>query len=194
MEVQTYELYVSKLFGLADYRNHIAHGDTKLVLGQSGGDVGVRVGSHVGVQAEGHAGRLSLGSCQLVDDLQLRNALYVEAEDVVVESEVNLPITLAYAGEDDFRAGEACLHTGFYLAAAYAVGSQSSLTDNLQQLGVGIGLDGVVYHESLVSASLVVNGAQRLAQQFCIVIVEGSLYLLQLLYRELSFCHLVLVS
>ena len=89
-----------QLAGMENDGHHVAHGDAKLVFGQPRGDVGMGVGTHVGVQAEGHAGRLALLLCQLVDDFQLGNTLNVEAEDVVVKSEVDFPVALAYAGED----------------------------------------------------------------------------------------------
>ena len=123
MEVQAYNLRVLKLLGMLNDGHHVAHGDAKLVFCQAGGYVGVGMGSDIGVQSEGHACYLSFGSCQLVDDLQFGNALDVETEDVVVESEVDFPIALANAGIDDFRTGESCLDACLNLAAADAIGT-----------------------------------------------------------------------
>ena len=109
VEVETHELHVGKLVSLVDHRIHIAHGDTKLVLSQSGGDIRMGMGTHIGVQTECHARHLTLGCCQLVDDLQLRDALNVEAEDIIVKSEIDLPVTLANACIDNLLTGETSL-------------------------------------------------------------------------------------
>ena len=69
VEVQTHKLHVLHLFGFAYHRHHIAHGDTKLVLGQSGGDVGVSVCAYVWIQTESHTSHLALSSSKFVDNL-----------------------------------------------------------------------------------------------------------------------------
>ena len=147
------------------------------------------MGTDVGIQTEGHTGYFALRGCQFVDDLQLRDALHVEAENLVVEAEVDLPVGLSHTCIDDLRRGKSRLDGSLDLSAADAVGTQSCLTDDAEDTRVGVCLDGVVHHESLVFLCLGVNAAQRFAQQFRIVVVEGCLDLLQLLYRELSFSH-----
>ena len=131
--------------------------------------------THIGIQTEGHTSHLALGCCQFVDNLQLGNALHIEAEDVVVQTEINLPVALAYASVDDFRTGETCLDAGLYLATADTVNTQACLTDNSEHLGVGIGLDSIVHTKALMSAGLLVDCTKRLTKQFRIVIVEWRL-------------------
>ena len=109
MEVQAYKFYVLHLLGLANHLYHIAHSDAELVLGQSGGDVSVGVGTHIGIQTESHASHLALLGCQLVDNLELGDALYVKTEDVVVQSKFDFPIALTYTSINDFLLREACL-------------------------------------------------------------------------------------
>ena len=104
--------------------------DCVTIFGQSGGDIGMRVCSYIGIQTEGHASRLALGCCQLVDDLQLGDALHVEAEDVGVEAEIDFPIALAHAGIDNLRGWEPSAEGGTNLSAADAVGAESRLTDD----------------------------------------------------------------
>ena len=152
------------------------------------------MGSHVRIQTKGHTGYFAPCGRQFVDDLQLRDALHVEAEDIVVEAEVDLPVGLAHTCIDNLRRGESRLDGSLYLSTADTVGTQSCLTDDAEDTRVGVCLDGVVHHESLVFLCLGVDAAQCLAQQFRIVVVEGRLDLLQLLYRELSFSHDCVVS
>ena len=159
VEVEPDNLDVLQLAGVLNDGHHVAHGDAELILGQSGGDVGVGVGTYVGVQSEGHAGHLALGGSQLVDDLELGDALDVEAEDVAVEPDVDFPVGLADAGEDNLRAREASLDAGLNLAAADAVGTQACLTDDGEQAWVDVGLDGVVDVPPFVAAGLGVDGA-----------------------------------
>ena len=179
MEVQTYHFDIAHLRGFLHNGQHVAHVDAKLVLGKSGGEVCMGMSPHIGIQAEGYTGNLPLGSSQLVDNLQLGDALHVEAEDVVVQAKVNLPVALTNACIDDALAGETGLDAGFYLAAADTVDTQACLTDNLQHLGVRIGLDGIVHAKALMFAYLLSDGAKRLSKQFRIVIVEGRLYAFQ---------------
>ena len=75
---------------------HIFHADAEFVFGQSGGDVGMRMRAYVGIDAESDIGCLAFRSGQLIDDFQLRNGFYVEAEDIIIQSEVYLPVCFAY--------------------------------------------------------------------------------------------------
>ena len=164
MEVQTNELNVRQLLGLTDHGYHIAHGDTKLVLGQTGGDVSMGVRTNIRIEAERYASHFSLGCCQLIDHLEFGDAFYVEAENVVIEAEVDFPIALTYSCINNLVIWESCLERSLDLAAAHAVGTKSCLADNAKNTWVGIGLNGIVYHKAFVLASLLVNCLQRLAQ------------------------------
>ena len=88
--------------------------------------------THVGVQSECHAGCFPLGCGQFVDDVQLRYALHVEAEDVLVESEIDFPVALAHSGIDNLAGRKASPDDSFYFAATDTVGSQTSLSDQAQ--------------------------------------------------------------
>ena len=189
VEVQAHELDVLHLLSHADDVEHVAHRDAELVLGQSGGDVGMRVSTHVGIDAQADARHLSLRGGQLVDDLQLGDALHVEAEDVGVEAEVDFPIALAHAGVDNLRGREPRAEGGTNLSAADAVGAEPRLAYDAEHLRVGVGLHGVVHVEPLMLPALVVDGGKRLAQQGRVVVVERSLALGELFYGECTFNH-----
>ena len=76
-------------------------GDAELVLAQAGGDVGVRFGEDVRVDAQRDAGLLAQGLGAFGEEFEFGFALDVEEEDVGVEGGVHLPGLLADAGEDD---------------------------------------------------------------------------------------------
>ena len=189
VEVQSDELDVLHLACYLDDVVHIAHSDAELVLGESRRDVGMRVGTYIGVDAQADASHLIFRGRQLVDYLEFGNALDVEAEDVGIEAEVDFPVTLAHAGIDYLRCGEAGAEGSTYLTSADAVGSQPRMADDGQHLRVGVCLHGVVDVEPLVASALVVDGGERLAEQGRVVVVERCLALGELFYGECSFDH-----
>ena len=148
----------------------------------------------VRIQTESHTSHLAFLGCQFVDDFQLGNALDVETEDIVVQSEVDFPVALADTGINNLRTGETSSHTGLYLATADAVGTQSCFADDTQDAGIGIGLDGIMDAEALVLLSLTVNGTERFAQQLRVVVVERCLYPFQFIFRKNSFTHFCVVG
>ena len=79
------------------------------------------MGTHVGIQTEGHTSHLALGCSQLINHLQFRDALHIEAENIVIQAEVDLPVALAYTSVDNLRTRETCLDTGFYFATTNAI-------------------------------------------------------------------------
>ena len=88
--------------GLADV-------DAELVLAQAGGDVGMRVGEDVGIDAQGKARDAFQLAGASGKQREFGFALHVEFEDAGVESEIDLRGGLAHAGEDNaagsFRRG-----------------------------------------------------------------------------------------
>ena len=116
MEVESLELHVLHALSQADDFFHILHVDAKLVFSQACGDVGVCVCSHVGVDAEAYGGHFPLAGSNFVDDLQLGDALYIEAEDAFVKSELYFPIAFAHSGKNNLVGRESGLEYLFYLA------------------------------------------------------------------------------
>ena len=187
VEMETQELDVLHLGSLLDDALHIAHGDTKLVFSQARSDVGMRMRTYIRIDAEAYLGNLVLLLGEFVDDFQLRDALYVEAEDALVQTEVDFPITLAYACIYNLVGWESGIDGCLNLSSAHTVGTQTSLADDVEHLRVGVCLHGIVNLKALVLACLLVDDLQGLAQHVGVVVVERSLYLLKLIYRKCSF-------
>ena len=116
---------------------------------------------YVRIQTERHACHFPFGACQFVNHFQFRDALHIKAEDVVVESEIDLPVGLAHTCIDNLACGEACLDGSLNLATADAIDTQTCFADDAEQTGIGIGLHGIVDNESLVAACLLIDGTQR---------------------------------
>ena len=192
VEMQPHELHIRQLIGFCNNGKHVTHGYAKLVFCQTCGDVCMGMCTNIRIQTESDSRNFSFGFSQFVDNFQFGNTLYVETENVVVESGVDLPVALANTSINNLPCGEACLDRGFDLSAADAVGTQSRLSDDTENTWIGIGLDSVVHDKTLVFACFVVDGTECLAQQFCIVVVERRLDRLQLLYGKYSFCHISL--
>ena len=181
MEMQPNEADVLQPFGLGYNTQHISHGNSEFVLSQPCRDIRMSMSANIRVQTEGYTCRLTFLCSQIVDDFQLRDTLNVEAEDIVIQSKVNLPVALTYAGKDNLRCRKACLHGSINLSATHTVGTKSGLTDQAKQTRISVGFDSIVYDKALMLTGFFVDCAQSLAQQFSIVIVEGRLYRLQLL-------------
>ena len=70
------------------------------------------MGTNIRIKAEGDTCNLALGGCQFIDDFQFWNTLNIEAENVIVESGIDLPVAFAYTSIDDFPCRESTLDGG----------------------------------------------------------------------------------
>ena len=123
VEVQTQELDVLHLESLLNHALHIAHGDTKLVLSQACCNVGMGMGADIRIDAETNLRNLILFFSQFVDDFQLRNTLYIEAEDAFLQSEVDFPIAFAYTSVNNLAGWESGFDGSLNFSSAHTVGS-----------------------------------------------------------------------
>ena len=145
------------------------------------------MGTYVWVNAEANLCNLVLLLGELIDNLQLWDALHIEAEDALLQSEIDFPIALAYTSIHNLASRETCVDGSLNFTSAHTVGAQASLADDVEHLRVGVRLHSIVNLESLVLACLLVDGLEGLAQNRSVVIVERSLYLLKLIYRKCTF-------
>ena len=79
--------------------------------------------AHIRVDAEANLSYLILFFCKFVNNLKFRNALYIEAEDALLQTEIDFPITLAYTCIYNLAGRETCLDGSLNLSSAHAVGS-----------------------------------------------------------------------
>ena len=145
--------------------------------------------SYIWVDAETYVRHFPFPRSQTVDDLQLGDALHIEAEDVVVEPEIDFPVCLPHAGIDNAARREATVQTASYLASAHTVGPHSCLADYLQHLCVGIGLDGIVNGKVCVCPHFFMDRLQSLPKEVAVVIVERGIDMFELVCRK-SVGHL----
>ena len=94
VEVQTDELNVAHLLGHQDDALHILHCDAEFVLCQAGGNVGMSVSSHVGIDSEAHPGSLVKTCGNLLYHLQFGYTLHIEVLDTGIQSKFYLPVCL----------------------------------------------------------------------------------------------------
>ena len=104
--------------------------------------MGVRIDFRIDAESDG--GDFAFLPGQLVDDSQLGERLDVEAEDVVIQTEVDFPIRLANTCKNYLAGRETGIQRCLNLTAAYAVGSEAVAGDKLQHAGIGVGLDSVM--------------------------------------------------
>ena len=151
MEMQSDELDVFHLLRHVYHMVHIFHTDTELVFRQSGSDVGMRMRAYIGVDTESNIGYLAFGCGQFVDNFQFGYGLYIKAEDIIIQSKIYLPVCLTHSGKHNLVGRETSLDCRTDFTAAHTVRSQPALTDNSQNLRIGIGLYRIMHRIVIVS-------------------------------------------
>ena len=118
--------------------------DAELVLAQAGGDVGMRVGKDIGIDAQREAGADFEFARAGREQLQLRLAFHVELQNAGLEREVDLRGGFSHAGKDHAAGG---IRRGGQHALQFAAGDDvetgAVLAEKLENGQRGVGLDRV---------------------------------------------------
>ena len=150
--------------------------------------------THVGIDTESHTGNLALAGGKFVDDFKLGNALYVETKDVLVQTEIDFPITFSYSCINNLVCRKAHVKGSLDFSATHAVCTQTCLTNYIEHFWVGIGLYGIMHTIALILSCLGIDFTQGGTQQVCVVIVERSSHFLKLFYWKITFHTIFLLS
>ena len=118
-------------------------GDAELVLGPAGGDLPVRPGVDVGIDAHRHRRGAPGGDGAGRQHVELRFGFDVEAVDAGGQREIHLGGRLADAGEQDLRGRDAGGERAAQLALRNDVGAGAELGQRADHRLVGVGLHGV---------------------------------------------------
>src|SRR5574344_1066106 len=102
---------------------HITHGDTEFIFSETGRDVGMRVRTYIRINAERHRSCLVHLTCYLIDHFQFCYTLDIKTENVLFQSQLDFPVTLADTRIYDFARWETCVGGCFYFTAADTVGT-----------------------------------------------------------------------
>ena len=189
MEVQADEFHVLHLQGDIDHLVHILHTDTEFVFSQTGSDISMRMCSYIRIDAESDISNLILCRSQFIDDFQFGNRLYIETEDAILQSEVDLPVCFTDSGKNNLIGRKPGTDSGTYFSTAHAVGSHSAFTDNGHYFRIGICLDSIVYGIARIFGNLLVNSRQCITQHFRIIIIERCLQSTEFIDWKYSFHH-----
>jgi hypothetical protein len=117
----------------------------ELVDAQPGGDVGVRLGVDVGVDAQRYARGAAGGRGHGGNAIELTRRLGVDGADVLRHREFELLACLADAGEHDVGGREAGAKRDADLAAGVGVGTAAEFAQQAQQRQRRVRLERVVY-------------------------------------------------
>ena len=123
VEVHSDEFKVRSLGYEVSSELNVVHAESELVLIQSGSDFLVCVSIDVRVDSQRNLGCLAFNCGKVVNYFEFRNRLHVEAENVVVESEVYLLVCLSDSGEDYVAWLESSLDGSLHLVAADTIGA-----------------------------------------------------------------------
>ncbi len=132
-----------QLAGLGVKLARLAVGNAELVLRLAGGDLGVRLGVDVGIDAQRHVRGVPEAFGDLAQRAQLGLALDVEAEDALLQRVGHLLARLADTGEDDLVRRHAGGEGAAQLALGDDIHAGAELGERAQHRLVGVGLDGI---------------------------------------------------
>ena len=130
MKMQAYKFHMVQCRSYLNHLLHVFHGDAELVFRQSRGDVGMCMGTYVGIDTEGNSGDFAFCFGKFVDDFQFGDAFYIEICNTGINSQVDFPIAFADSGKDNPAGRETSLDTCFDFSTAYTVGPESGRTDD----------------------------------------------------------------
>ena len=167
VEMQAHKGGVCHFLCLADDCFHLVHGDAELVFRQSGGDVGMGVCAHIGIDAEADTCHAVHPCGNLVDDLEFGHAFHIEITYAGAQSQLNFPIAFSHSGIDDAVSGKAGIEAGLDFASTHAVGAQS----------------GFLYETKHIGVDFFLYGVNRILQQTGVVVVKRCFYAFELLAR-----------
>ena len=195
MKVKSDNFNIRHRLSLINNLVHVLHGNSELVLGKSGSNVGMCVRADIRIDTERYTSLLAVLLCKFVNHLKLGYRLYIEAGDIVLKSEFYLPIALAYSSIYYAVGRKASLKSCLYLAATHTICTKSVLAYDVQNLLVGIGLDCVMNMIVGMLATLFIDGLKCLTQKLCVVIVERRACILKFIYGEhlLMFFYFLLL-
>ena len=145
MEMQAAEFHIGQALGKNDEFFHILHGYAELILGQSCCDIRMSMCTYIWIDAEANICGFVFGCSQFVKYQQFWNALHIEAEDVVVESEIDFPIALTHTRKYNFISWKTYFKHSLYFATTHAVYSQSCIQYQFEYFGIDICLHSIVY-------------------------------------------------
>jgi hypothetical protein len=115
----------------------------ELVLTQAGGDVGVRAGVDVGVDAQGHPRGLPARGRRRADARDLRLALGVERAHALLDPQGQLRVGLPHPREHDAVGREAGGERGPHLHPGDDVGARAQAREHAEEGARSVGLEGV---------------------------------------------------
>ena len=166
---------------------HILHTDSKFVLGQASRNIGMSMRTDIGIDTESHIGYLILSSSKFVYHFQFRNRFYIETEDSVFQSEVNLPIGFAYSRKDNFACRKSGTDSSTDFSTTHTICSHTAFTDNGKHFRIGVCFYCIVYGIVRIFGNLLVDSRQCITQHFRIVIIERCLQSTELIDWKYSF-------
>ena len=143
MAVDAGDLDAGQAGGAAVEGQGILVGDAELVLLEAGGNIGVGLGIHIGIDPQAQGGLLAQAHGDGVEAVQLGHGLDVEAADAHFQGPGHFRFGLADAGEDHLAGLGAGRQDPFQFAAGNDVETGAKAGEEAENAQVGVGLDGV---------------------------------------------------
>ena len=119
VKMESPEMDVGQLHGMAHDWHERLDADAEFVLGGACGDEFVGVGVNVRIDPDGDGRGLAHLGGELIDDVQFGNGFHVKAPDAFFQSQFDFPIGFSHARESHLMGGETSLDGGLDFVAAH---------------------------------------------------------------------------
>ncbi len=174
MEVKSDQFDIGQFQAKIGYIGKLVEVYTEFVFGQSGGDIMVRMGVDIWIDAYCHTGSAAFVARKPVDQLKFRNRLYVEASYFGIKTKLNFVSTFAHTGKYNFIWLETGIESCLYFGTAYAIRSESVIAYYGKQSRIGIGFDCVMHMKCAVIGTRVMYSRKGAFQQTYVIEIERS--------------------
>ena len=126
----------------------------------------------------------------MLDGVKLGKRFNVEAENIVVNPDLDFFIRFAHSCKCNFGCRETTFNGSQNFVSADAIRAKAKARYFLQNAGIGICLQGIM-HVIIFIFGLLFDGAKCFAKQIDVVVIKGSFDSLEFIYRKFAFNHFV---
>ena len=187
MKMQSDKLHILHLQSHFYHMIHVLHTNAKLVFRQSGSDIGMSMSSYIRIDAESDISHFTFSCSQFIDNLQLRNRLYIKTENIIVQTQIYFPIRLAHSGKNNLICRKTCLNSSTHFSSTHTIGTQPVLTDNRKHLRISICFHSIMHLKIAIFSSFCTHAGKSVAQHLRIIIIKGGTQFTEFIYGKCSF-------
>ena len=143
--------------------------------------------SYIRIDTESDISHFTFSCSQFIDNLQLRNRLYIKTENIIVQTQIYFPIRLAHSGKNNLICRKTCLNSSTHFSSTHTIGTQPVLTDNRKHLRISICFHSIMHLKIAIFSSFCTHAGKSVAQHLRIIIIKGGTQFTEFIYGKCSF-------